>query len=163
MNWKNLLPKPKNLIPGRYMGLIPFIGSGAEEDQDNGMSGWKVMPKAFGGVIYLTVMGFALMNYGIYANETGEFNPFRQREAITRIKTEERLERQAYQENFQKIFGPNGYADTNGNKAINFDERVNSYRKMGFFENEVPIAGETEFSKPTLNQLEKAVKSYKNK
>ncbi len=73
------------------------------------------------------------------------------------------LLRLQYQENHQKIFGLNGYADTNGNKTINFDERVNAYRKMGFFENEVPIAGETEFSKPTSNQLERAVKSYENK
>ena len=154
MNWKNLMPKPKNLIPFYYV----FRGQNEEHEKEKSIL--RKLPKGLISKIYgLAVLGF-LFAWGINGVITRDPNPIN---AVTRaiegynlIKENERI----YPNKYSQIFGPNGYADANRDNIIDFPERIDAYRRMGFFQDVLPIAGETEFPKPNLNQLERAIRSY---
>ena len=96
--------------------------------------------------------------------ETGEINPIKQRQ-ITSQRSE------TYDKLFVELFGPNGLADRNKNTAIEFGEKVEAYRRMGFTESifiewcrsvglDDSIKGNS-FPNPNLGQLKRAVKSYR--
>ena len=113
----------------------------------------------------LTVMlPAALLLYGSTVWSTGgEFNPFTEN-AKQRMNQKAKIERQAYQENYEKIFGPNSYADVDRNGIIDFKEGLDAYRRMKgnilsgdiFPRSPLGIAEDG----PTLSELERAVKSY---
>jgi len=104
-----------------------------------------------------------LMMYGSIIWSTGELNPFTEN-AKQRMNQRAKIERQAYQENYEKIFGSNGYADVDRNGIIDFKEAIDAYKRMKgnilsgniFPRNPLEIAGDG----PTLSELERAVKSY---
>lgn len=108
-------------------------------------------------LLYSFGLSMALINYGTSAYKTGEFNPLRQTEVNERM----RVENQLYQERYNQLFGKNGFADVDRSGAINFDEKVEAWRLMGFGnDNRVYMLGETEFPKPNRAQLEWAIERY---
>jgi len=104
-----------------------------------------------------------LLLYGSVFWSTGELNPFTEN-AKQRMNQRAKIERQAYQENYEKIFGPNGYADINGDGIIDFREGLNAYKRMKgeFFSGNIFPRSPLGIAEdgPTSSELEKAVKSY---
>ncbi len=108
------------------------------------------------------LVGLVLL-YSSIVLSTGEFNPFTEN-ARQRMSQKAKIEREVYQENYEKIFGPNGYADIDKNGIIDFKEGLDAYKRMKgdilsgniFPRNPLEIAGDG----PTLSELERAVRSY---
>ena len=104
-----------------------------------------------------------LILYSCIVWSTEELNPFTEN-AKQRMNQRAKIERQAYQENYEKIFGPNSYADVDRNGIIDFKEGLDAYRRMKgnilsgdiFPRSPLGIAEDG----PTLSELERAVKSY---
>ena len=94
---------------------------------------------------------------------TGELNPFTQN-AKQRMIQREKIEGQAYQENYEKIFGPNGYADIDKNGIIDFREGLDAYKRMkgNILSGDIFSRGHLEIAEdsPTLSELERAIESY---
>ncbi|MBI4116202.1 hypothetical protein HY449_00485 [Candidatus Pacearchaeota archaeon] len=101
-----------------------------------------------------------LTAYGTNITSKRNFNPVDAFRTLNKIYEEIKSENKIHPEKFKQIFGPNGFADRNKDNIIDFPERVDAYRRMGYFQDILPIAGETEFPKPTFSQLERAVNSY---
>lgn len=99
--------------------------------------------------------------YGLLSLTTGEINP------ITAIRVEnerrENVER-LKEEYIHKLFGPNGYSNRDGRPGLSPEEQSDVYKRMGLG---LFIEGQTRFpydpnrtGRPSLQQLERAVKSY---
>ena len=109
--------------------------------------------------ISISVVSFLL--YGATSLVTGElsFNPITKAKLLMEIDRKTDARNQLREEYSNRIFGMNGYADKDKSGGINFDERVDAYRRMGF--TQPFVEGGTYFEKHlSFNQLEKAVKSY---
>lgn len=80
---------------------------------------------------------------------TGEQNVIRQHERM-----------KIHDEKYNRIFGKNGLADLNSDNAIDFQERVDAHRRMGFSR----FFDERRHIWPlcTISDLEKAIDSYSN-
>ena len=109
-----------------------------------------------------TSFGMLIM-YGCVVLFTEEFNPFTEN-AKQRMNQRAKIERQTYQENYEKIFGSNGYADVDRNGIIDFREGLDAYKRMkgnilsgNIFPRSVLAIAE---DGPSLSELEMAVKSY---
>ena len=146
MNWKNLA-----------LNAIPFVSL-----RKNDMSFLEVL----GHSTYHTILliGIALFSSAYIGNVSArkDFNPIHAFTTLKNIYETIKREEKIYPERYSQIFGQNDYADTNRDNIIDFLERVGAYRRMGYFQDVLPIAGETKFPKPTLSELEKAVESYES-
>lgn len=68
-----------------------------------------------------------------------------------------RRELRKYQKASDALFGVNGLADKNHDRALSFEEKVDAYRRMGYtnmFYYDKP------FPTPSQSQLESAIRSY---
>jgi len=82
--------------------------------------------------------------------ETEQSNPIKQISVCRR-----------HNELYEKIFGEDGYADTNKDGVLTFEEKAKAYRKLGytnFFRDEKDFLGLIPISK-----LEKAIEEYMKK
>lgn len=108
-------------------------------DQIDKDSSTKRLIKGFGHLFYACATVFAL-SYEIKGFcETGKINPREIKQY--HIQTSELSER---------LFSPNGLADTNKDGIVDFNERAEAYRRMG-------LESQVQFPQPKLEQLEKAV------
>ena len=106
------------------------------------------------GTMALTLLAGIL--YVGFAKDLGEVNPVKILNKYEARHQEETKRKKLYND----IFGKGGYADRNGDNAIDFSEQVDAYRRMGY-QNEVFIEGRWgTFPYPKLSQLESAIKSY---
>lgn len=91
---------------------------------------------------------FIGIDYAIQGAITKEWNRSKQDQAWLSMRKQDQL--------YDKVFGKYGLADTNSDGEISILEKTEAYKKMG-------LENKTKFVKPTISQLEKAIKSYKNK
>ncbi len=115
---------------------------------------WKKVIREHPGTMVLTLLAGIL--YVMVAKNSGEVNPVRILNKFEARQQEETKRKKLYND----IFGKGGYADRNGDNAIDFSEQVDAYRRMGY-QDEVFIEGRwRNFPYSTLSQLETAIKSY---
>lgn len=94
-------------------------------------------------ILYGTSLSI-LLGYSLSAIDTDKLNPFEQ----NRIRHERKFsESLRYQDAWNKLFRPNGYADTDGNGKISPDEFALALNRMKII-------------RPELNDLEKLIKYY---
>ena len=111
--------------------------------------------------MYAVLPIVVVTGWGIMVVDTGKLNPFEHR----RILKQRMKENEAYNENWEKIFGKNGYADRDNN-GFDMSEVADAYERIGLGETIIGSEyrqrhGFDKFhSLPTPENLEKAVQSY---
>lgn len=120
-------------------------------------------------ILYGTAAFIFLIAYPLVSIDTGELNYFKQRAILNQRVEKERVKGEKEKEVWDKLFGKNGYADTNKDGRINLVEKINAYKKMGFKDDDFNwydnyyTHSSNIFPTPTQSQLEKAVSSYESK
>lgn len=89
-------------------------------------------------------------SWGLNAHITRETHPIRQGHKL-----------EEYHEKKNKIFKPYGLADRNQDGVIDFPERVDAYRRMGFTQEFHHWQWPTTYPSYNLRHLDKAIESYK--
>jgi len=151
------LSKIRKYLP--FTSLIEYQHHGRNSDLANGKKALARIKELAHGT-YATISMTALAFYGLGVLSTGyEANRVRILE-VDRQRTQiTEVEKRRHDELEKMLFGENGLADTNRDNAIDFHERVDAYRRIGY--TKMFVEGRIfEFPTPTLAQLEKAVESY---
>ncbi len=112
-----------------------------------------------------------LATYVFFVIDTGHFNPAKLKE-IYRERNEQRQKRQKeqsemkqreqeYRERYEGLYNQLlNLSDRDKNGYVDFAEQVSAWRRMGYFERPFIESKGIKFPEPTLENLEKAVKSY---
>ena len=142
------------------LGKLPLTGLcySASDAIDDLLDGEESIRSTFFKPLFHAIYTSGFFMYLLLAAESHSLNPTEQ----IRIKLQQtetrQIERKRYDELYNKLFGVDGYANRDKSRGINFDERVDALRRMGF--DGVYIEGGTNFPQPTLEKLERAVRSY---
>ena len=111
-----------------------------ERDENQGVSHFKIFSKVVGLLAYFALSTF----YVISGVDTGEWNPIRQPQALHKMELTAQRKRD---ELYDKLFGPNGYADVNKDGVIDSAENFNLMIAVTGFD-------------LTVSQLERAIRHY---
>jgi len=116
-----------------------------ERDDENKNLLKMICHTLYAGVSFLIAIKY--LSFGIVA---GTWTPKQYRKLFERY----RIKIKQSEEYKQQIFRTNRYIDTNKDGEISFDEKIEFYKRAGLKE-------KIRFPELSLNDLERAVKSYK--
>ncbi len=159
MKISNIARKIVRNLP--LVSLFRYISRDSKEDLKSRKSKLRAKLKLTGHLAYAASFIVPTSVYLGRTLGTAEWIPSEQNKVIEQIKQRRfEQEQDARLRDFYwgVLFTGKGYADANKDRAIDFNEKVDAWRRMGF-EDEIFMEGQP-FPEPTTQQLERAVQSY---